>query len=92
MSQDSDSTKEQRILNAMKMVLTDIIKDTTTAPGLKHPLSDGTIENIRNCLGLISARESELKQDAGYASEKPYFIDEPQKNVVVSVDSLKKKD
>ena len=89
---DNQASTEERILVVMKRVLTDVIKDTTTPPGMKHPLSDNTIENIRECLGLISARESELKQEAGRASEKPYFIDEPQKNVVVSVDSLKKKD
>lgn len=86
------ASKEERILVVMKRVLTNVIKDTTTPPGMKHPLSDSTIENIRDCLGLISSRESELKQEAGRVSEKPYFVDEPQKNVVVSVDSIKKKD
>ena len=87
----AETSKEERILGAMKMVLTDIIKDTTTPPGMKHPLSDNTIENIRHCLGLISAREAELKQETGRAGEKPYFADQAPKNVVISVDSLKKK-
>lgn len=88
---DKQDSKEHRILAVMKHVLTEVIKDTTTAPGLKHPLSDGTIENIRECLGLISAREAELKNEAGMAQEKPYFVDDPKQNVVISVDSLKKK-
>ena len=48
---------EHRILRAVKSVLTDVVKDTATAPGLRHPLSDKTIDNIRECLKLISARE-----------------------------------
>jgi len=48
-------SKEARILRAVKRVLTDIIKDTASPPGTKHPLSDGTIQNMRECLALISA-------------------------------------
>lgn len=83
-------SKEERILHLMKRVLTDVVKDTTTPPGMKHPLSDNTIANIRDCLGLISSRELELRQETGRSNAKPYFVDEPQQNVVVSVDSLKK--
>jgi hypothetical protein len=84
----SELSHEERILRMVKKVLTDIVKDTTTQPGMKHPLSDHTIEGIRDCLGLISARENELQIAAGRESQsRPHFIDEPQKNVVVDLKS-----
>lgn len=64
-------SKEFQILKVMKLVLTDVVKDTATQPGLKHPLSDRTIEGIRQCLRLISARERELVEDAGKTMDMP---------------------
>jgi len=88
----SELSQEERILRMVKKVLTDIVKDTTTPPGMKHPLSDNTIVGIRDCLGLISARENELQVAAGRESKaRPHFIDEPQKNVVVNLTSPGKK-
>lgn len=89
-------SKEFQILKALKLVLTDVVKDTATQPGLKHPLSDRTIEGIRQCLRLISARERELVEDAGKTLDmRPYYVDEPKKNVVVPITKIsrnKKKD
>lgn len=69
---------ESRILQAVKLTLASVIKDTATPHGMRHPLSDGTIEDMRQCLALISARERELAQIAGDASgERPRFVDEP---------------
>ena len=76
-----DTDKELNVLKAMKMVLTNVIKDTTTEPGLKHPLSDNTINDIRQCLLLITSREHELAPQ----SHRPRFTDEPQDTVVVSL-------
>jgi len=77
-------TKEERILKAMKRVLTDVAKDTYTRPGHRHPLSDDTVNDIRNCLSLISAREAELNEEAGRPmNHRPRFADEPQSQVVV---------
>jgi len=59
------SSKEEAILRAVKMTLTGVIRDTATEPGMKHPLSDNTIEDLRHCLLLISAREQELAEAAG---------------------------
>lgn len=88
---NSELSKEERILRMVKKVLTDVAKDTMTPPGLKHPLSDQTIESIRDCLALITTREQELQQEAGRESTaKPHFIDEPQSDVVVSLASSKK--
>ena len=79
-------SKEYQILKALKLVLTDVVKDTATQPGLKHPLSDRTIEGIRQCLKLISARERELIEDSGKTMDmRPYYVDEPKKNVVVPI-------
>jgi len=82
-------SKEREILMIMRKVLAQVIKDTTPATkAMKHPLSSQTIENVRNCLGLISARERELADVAGIASEKPYFTDEKPSAEVVSIDSI----
>lgn len=87
-----DMSKEERILRMLKRVLTDIAKDTSTPPGMKHPLSETTIQNIRDCLGLISAREKELAVEAGRPSvARPEFIDEPKKTHVVTLHKPKKK-
>ena len=81
----NDLTKEERILHMVKKVLSNVAKDTYTAPGLKHPLSEQTILEIRECLGLVVARESELAQEFGRdKSARPRFIDEPASSVVVN--------
>ena len=88
-----DTNKEQRILRMCKRVLTDIAKDTVTPPGMKHPLSEHTIQGIRDCLQLISSREAEILAEKGEPStSKPYYADQPQKNVVVNLQPKKNKD
>jgi hypothetical protein len=79
------NSKEARVLRAVRKALTGIVKDTATAPGMKHPLSNDTIEDIRQCLGLIAAREQELLQEAGIDNKaKPRFTDDPElQNAVV---------
>jgi hypothetical protein len=85
---DQKHSKEERILRAMKRVLTDIAKDTYTRPGYRHPLSDDTVKGIRDCLSLITAREAELAAAAGRPMNmRPRFVDEPRKSVVVKLDS-----
>jgi len=69
---------EARILAAVKLTLAAVIRDTATPHGMRHPLSDGTIEDLRQCLALISARERELAQAAGEpANARPRYADEP---------------
>ena len=81
---DKNPTKEERILHVMKRVLTGIAKDTYTRPGHRHPLSDETVNDIRNCLALITTRERELNEAAGRSmDQRPRFVDEPQTSVVV---------
>ncbi|MEO8753163.1 MAG: segregation and condensation protein A [Casimicrobiaceae bacterium] len=75
---DSAPTKEQRILRAVKLTLFSVIRDTGTPAHLQHPLSDTTIEDLRQCLALISARERELAEAAGETwIERPRYVDEP---------------
>lgn len=61
--QDDDPpelTLEHRILIQVRQVLASVVRDVTPAPGRPNPLSDKTIEDIRGCFALISAREREL--------------------------------
>lgn len=91
MSADEIS-QEERILRLVKKVLTDVAKDTHGKPGFRHPLSDTTIEGMRECLALIAARERELVEARGKSMDmRPRFTDEPKKTVVVPLSSLTKK-
>jgi len=94
MSTEDDLSKEARILRAVKYTLTRVIKDTATPPGLRHPLSDTTIEDLRNCLVLISQRERELAELTGRPmNERPRFADEPDRSGVaeISIDQIGRK-
>ena len=83
---------EQQVLAIMKRLLTDIAKETFTRPGLRHPLSEATIGNMRECLKLISVREVDLSSDpVNVSAKRPRYVDEPNKSVVVSMQDLKKK-
>ena len=84
-------TIEKRILVAMRKTLGNIVKDVTPASSaLKSPLSDATVEDIKMCFGLISAREQEIAKEAGVElNERPQYPDSPEKSNVVSLDSLK---
>ena len=85
-----DLTKEQRILIAMRQTLTAIIRDVTPPPGLKHPLSERTIADVRQCLALIAARERELADEQGRIREMPHYTDEPPAVQVVPIAGLGK--
>jgi hypothetical protein len=76
----------------MRQVLSAVARDTVPPPGMKHPLSDNTIQGIRDCLALISARERELNIDLDEENQaRPRYKDEPQTSKVVSLDSITKK-
>ncbi|MCF7984484.1 MAG: segregation and condensation protein A [Thiohalocapsa sp.] len=81
---------EQQILIAMRKTLAAIIKDVTPPPGMKHPLTEATIQDVRQCLALISAREKELADADGRGGERPYYADEPQSAQVVPITGLGK--
>lgn len=88
----AELSRDRRILVAMRKTLTAIIRDVTPPPGMKHPLSEQTLEDVRQCLTLISAREKELADADGRQPERPYYSDEPQQAQVVSVATIKRKD
>jgi hypothetical protein len=87
MTDNDPSAKEERILDALYRTLINVIKDTTTDPRLRHPLSDGTRSDIRDCLDLVTARKAELAEAAGRGGAKmrPRYADEKQESVVVSL-------
>lgn len=88
-----ESSKERQILMVMRKVLAQVIKDTTPEyKSMRHPLSDSTIQDMRHCLGLISARERELAEGAGVQQERPYFTDEKPSAEVVSINKIGKPD
>lgn len=87
----NELSKEQRILIAMRKTLSAIIKDVTPPPGMRHPLSEATISDVRQCLGLIAAREKELADEQGRGGERPYYADAPPAAQVVPVAGLKKR-
>ncbi|HHH48358.1 MAG TPA: segregation and condensation protein A [Gammaproteobacteria bacterium] len=91
MSEEQPSV-ELRILRAMRRTLTNVAKDTYTPPGMRHPLSEDTINDIRECLVLIASRENELGGMSG--DDRPHFTDEMRDSVLVQLDTrnLKKKD
>lgn len=76
----------------MRKVLTSIVREVTPEhKSLRHPLSDQTIQDIRQCLGLITAREKELADDAGRTvQERPYYVDEAPQTKVVPLSSIGK--
>lgn len=81
-------SKEERILRVMRTVLIDVIRDTTTKPGLRHPLSEHTRDEIRHCLELIAARQAEFAEAAGAPmKERPVFADQPRTSAVVTFDT-----
>ena len=90
--QNDDKATEKRIMVMMRQVLSAVARDTVPPPGMKHPLSDSTIQGIRECLALISARERELNIELGEEEERrPRYADEKPTSTVVSLDSLLKK-
>ncbi len=91
MKNDQELTRDREIFRIMRKVLSQVAKETATEPGLKHPLSQRCIDDIRQCLALIAARENELAQLAGVDPERPYFSDEAQSQQaqVISINSIK---
>lgn len=77
MTEEAELSKEQQIMRAMRKTLTSIVRDVAPRDGVPSPLSPDTVENIRMCLGLISAREAELAEALGLTrNERPHYSDE----------------
>ncbi|MEY6431490.1 segregation and condensation protein A [Thioalkalicoccus limnaeus] len=84
----AELTTEQQILIAMRQTLGAVIRDVTPAPGQRHPLSAGTIEDVRQCFALIAAREKELADQQGRGGERPYYADAKPTATVVPIAGL----
>jgi hypothetical protein len=74
-------SKEQRILRLMRKTLGNIVKDVTPAAGSTNPLSDSTIQDIKDCFAMIAEREKELAEALNFNKAKPYYVDGEQPNV-----------
>lgn len=87
---NDETAKEREIMMVMRKLLTTIVREVTPEhKSLRHPLSEQTIQDIRACLGLITAREKELADANGRtAKERPYFVDEPQTTKVVPISNI----
>ena len=58
-------TIETQVLREMRLILTEIARETAVHREARHVLSDDTIIRMRDCLALISAREKELNEARG---------------------------
>ncbi|GAB4115328.1 MAG: hypothetical protein Fur0026_01020 [Sideroxydans sp.] len=79
----TELNKEQRILRQMRKTLGNVVKDATPLGGRPNPLSNATIQDIRDCFALISEREKELADVLGFDLAKPYYNDGEQPNTQV---------
>ena len=90
---DSAQEKELKILVTLRQVLSSVVREITPEPGMRHPLSEGTMQDLRTCFTLIASREKELNEIAGMSSQhRPRYVDEPQKANVVKLHGLSSKD
>ena len=77
-------SKEHQILTTVRKVLSSVARDTTPPPGRPHPLHPSTIEDLKQCFLLITAREKEIIEEAGGKMDRrPRYADEPKKSQVV---------
>ncbi|MDH5612035.1 MAG: segregation and condensation protein A [Gammaproteobacteria bacterium] len=89
---NNELSKDQRILIALRKTLSSVVRETTPPPGLRHPLSVQTIEDIKHCFALISAREKELTEESGITNTaRPRYADEPKTSHVVPFTRPEKK-
>ena len=76
--------KEQQIMVVMRKTLTRVIREITPEPGMVHPLTEEAMEDVRQCLMLISAREKELLEAKGIENTaRPHYVDEPAQTQTV---------
>ena len=71
-------SNEQRILRQMHKTLDNIVKDVAPAAGRPNPLTNTTVQDIKDCFGLISEREKELTGKFKVEPTKPHSADSKQ--------------
>ncbi len=81
---DADLKKELEILVTLRKVLSSVVREITPDPGMRHPLSEATMEDVRQSFMLIAAREKEICEALGKPSQhRPFYKDDkPKANVV----------
>jgi hypothetical protein len=83
---------EQRLMRMMRKTLTSIVRDTAPRNGKPSPLSEATVLGIKDCLMVISVRETELSQLTGRTlDERPHFTDDTPNSHAVKISSIPKK-
>jgi len=86
----TSETKEAKILREMRMILTEIARETAVRRGDRHILSIETIAKMRDCLGLISDREKELNESLGIEmTSRPKLGGEKPNTVRVKLREIK---
>jgi len=88
---DSETSKEHQILVTLRKVLSSVVREITPEPGMRHPLSEQTMLDVRQAFALIAAREKEITEAAGMPSQhRPRFTDQPKATNVVKLHDIKK--
>jgi hypothetical protein len=83
---------EQRLMRMMRKTLTSIVRDTAPRDGNPSPLTEPTILGLKDCLVVISSRETELAQLTGRTlDERPHYSDETPTSHAVKISSIPKK-
>ena len=59
----------------MRKTLASVVKDVTPLGGRPNPLTNSTIQEIKDCLGSITEREKELTGKLNIDRTKPYYAD-----------------
>ena len=77
----------------MRKTLGSVVKDVTPLGGRANPLTNSTIQDIKDSFALITDREKELAGKLNFAPEKPHYADgeQPGSSVVSFVKLSKNK-
>ena len=87
---DADLKKELDVLVALRKVISGVVREITPDPGMRHPLSDKTMEDVRQGFILIAAREKEITEAMGKPSlHRPQYKGDTPKTNVVKLHGLK---
>ncbi len=78
-------SKEHQILATIRKVLSSVARDTAPKPGRPHALKPDTVDDLKKCFLLITAREKEIIEAAGGSGmdSRPRYADEPKTSQVV---------
>ncbi len=87
-SEIGDDGVERHVLAMMKDILTRVARETATAPGTRRVLTNATVERIRECLSVISARELALSGGAGdeISPARPRYPGQASRQGKVTID------